>query len=146
MTTIAYEHKNKQIAFDSRQTRDNIIISDSCDKFACIDGVMFFISGRVCDEPAFTKMYFGEKTSEIPECNAFIVDGDKIYRSGVTDDGLFWKQELTNNDAFGSGWLFALSAFDFGCNAIEAVKHAITRDSCSGGQVKCYDITSGKFI
>lgn len=146
MTTLAYNHKDRQIACDSRSTRQSTIISDQAKKFEIVDGVMFFLCGSVCDYDIFIKMYFGEKSTEIPECNSFTVDNGVIYRCGVTEEGLFWKQKLTNDDALGSGWQFALSAFDFGCNAKESVEYAKTRDSGTGGKVYLYDVGSGEFI
>lgn len=146
MTTLAYNHKDRQIACDSRSSRGNTIISDQSKKFEIVDGVIFFLCGSPCDYDIFIKMYFGEKSTEIPECNSFTVDNGVIYRCGVTEEGLFWKQKITNDDALGSGWQFALSAFDFGCNAKEAVEYAKTRDSGTGGKVYLYDVDSGEFI
>lgn len=48
--------------------------------------------------------------------------------------------------AWGSGEEFALAAMDFGNSAEEAVKYAMTRDTCTGGKVHVYDIEKCKFI
>lgn len=141
MTTIAYNHKDKQIAVDSRSTSGgSVIITDEAEKLEIVDGVMFFLCGSVCDYDLFIKMYFGEKSDVVPECDAFSIDGGAVYRCGVSCEGLFWKQKTLNNDALGSGYKFALSAMDFGKDAKGAVEYAKTRDIYTGGEVKVYDI------
>jgi ATP-dependent protease HslVU (ClpYQ) peptidase subunit len=146
MTTIAYNHKDKQIASEGRSTRDGAIMTDSAKKWKVVDGVTFFLAGSACDYDLFINIYFGSKSEEVPECCALVVDGEKIYRSAVTLDGLFWKQEVEHNDAIGSGWNFALSAMDFGDDARKSVEYAITRDCSSGGKIHIYDIATKAFI
>ena len=146
MTTIAYNHESKQISCDSRVTRDNVIMSDSCIKWHIVDGVVFFMSGAPYDDELFIRMYFGAKSSVIPEVTALVIDGGNVYRCSVNEDILMWKDERHNNDVIGSGFCFALSAMDFGKSSHEAVEYAITRDSCSGGKVHTYDIKLKQFI
>lgn len=146
MTTITYDHESKQISCDSRSSRDNVIMSDSCEKWSIVDGVIFFMAGSPCDNGLFISMYFGEKSDIIPEVSALVVDEGKVYRCGVSGDTLMWKDLRQHNDAVGSGWEFALSAMDFGKSSHEAVEYAITRDSCSGGKVHTYDIKLKQFI
>ncbi|AHK11853.1 hypothetical protein S349_63 [Shewanella sp. phage 3/49] len=146
MTTIAYNHESKQISCDSRSTRNNVIMSDSCEKWISRDGVVFFLAGSPCDNELFIGMYFGAKSDVIPEVTALVVDSGKVYRCGVGEDALMWKDLREHSDAIGSGWEFSLSAMDFGKSSHEAVEHAITRDSCSGGKIHTYDIKLKQFI
>lgn len=146
MTTIAYNHKDKQISCDSRTSRDNLIVSDLSTKWLERDGVIFFLAGSPCDYELFIKMYFGGKSEEYPEVTAITIDKGLVYRCGVTSELLLWKDERECSDAIGSGWSFALSAMDFGKGSREAVGYAITRDNCTGGKVHTYDIKTMEFI
>lgn len=146
MTTICYNHESKQISCDSRVTRDNVIMSDSCVKWSTVDGVVFFLAGIPSDNELFIRMYFGATSDVIPEVTGLVIDGGNVYRCGVNDSLLMWKDERQNDDAIGTGWEFALSAMDFGKSSHEAVEYAMTRDSCSGGKVHTYDIKLKQFI
>jgi len=121
-------------------------MSESCEKWISRDGVVFFLAGSPCDQELFISMYFGAKSDVIPEVTALVVDEEKVYRCGVSEDTLMWKDLREHGDAIGSGWEFALSAMDFGKSSHEAVEYAMTRDSCSGGKVHTYDIKLKQFI
>ena len=142
MTTIAYNHKDKQIAVDSRSSRDNVIMSDHVDKSKLVNGVTFVLCGAACDYSILIDMYFGSESKLVPEANAFVIDDGKVYRIGCTADGVFWKQECEHNDALGSGWEYALAAMDFGRDAEEAVEYAKTRDCYTGGEVHVFNVES----
>ncbi|MGI2045924.1 hypothetical protein [Shewanella oncorhynchi] len=145
MTTIAYHHKDKQIAFDSRSSRDNVIMSDDIFKSKTVNDIVFIICGSACDETLFIDMFFGAESKIIPNCDAYAVDKGITYRCGI-DDGVLWKHALEHNDSLGSGWMSAISAMDFGLSAEESVKYAMKRDCFTGGKVNVYDITSKSFL
>lgn len=135
MTTIAY--KDGVIAYDSRQTRGDRIISDNCAKRQVVDGVSFFLSGAVCDEKALIAAYFGTPSAVPVECSGYVVDGGKLMTVGHDDKTGIWRQELepSNPDAIGSGAAYALAAMDMGASAEEAVRAAMKRDIYTGGKV-----------
>lgn len=135
MTTIAYHHERKEIAYDGRTTRGDTIMDDSSEKMVERDGIKFFLCNSTCDYELLISMYFGTKSDLVPEANALVIDGGIVYRIGCQTDGVFWKCKSYCNDAIGSGWQFALSAMDFGRGAKEAVEYAATRDSCTGGKI-----------
>lgn len=135
MTTIAYHHERKEIAYDGRTTRGDTIMNDRSEKMVERGGVKFFLCGATCDYDLLISMCHGNKEDLVPDANAIVVDGGLVYRIGCTSDGVFWKCKQDCNDAIGSGWQFALSAMDFGRSAKQAVKYAATRDSCTGGKV-----------
>ena len=140
MTTIAYNHESKTIAYDSRSTRDMVIISDSVNKRVDKDGVSFFLCGCVADYDLLINIYFGGKDELVPECNAYVVSDNGAFRIGVSESGEFWQQKLEHNEALGSGWQWAISAMDMGKSAKDAVEYAKTRDSATGGNVNTFDI------
>ena len=135
MTTIAYHHERKEIAYDGRTTRGDTIMNDASEKMVERDGVKFFLCGATCDYELLISMYFGTSADLVPEANALVIDGGVVYRIGCQTDGGFWRCKTDCNDAIGSGWQFALSAMDFGRSAKEAVEYAATRDSCTGGKI-----------
>lgn len=141
MTTIVYDHKNKVIAWDSRRTGCNgVIKSDTSEKMTEHNGVTFWMAGSLCDEELMISHYFGNKEELIPEANCFAFDDGKLYRCGVSNEAVFWKEPLTNNDAFGSGSEWAMAALDFNCDARQAVEYAKTKDCYTGGEVKTFKV------
>lgn len=135
MTTIAYNHDRKEIAYDGRTTRGGVIISDESEKMIERNGVKFFLCGSTCDYEILIAMYFGEKQDIVPEANAFAVDSGVVYMIGCGDNGVLWKSRKDCNDSIGSGWEYALAAMDFGRFAKQAVEYAATRDSSTGGKI-----------
>jgi hypothetical protein len=141
MTTIAYHHKSKTIAWDSRKSGDNgVIKSDNSEKHIEVGGVHYWICGVVSDEKLMIQAYQDGKVDRVPECNAFVHDDGVTYRCGVDSEGFIWKEELDNDDSFGSGHPFALSAMRLGLNAKEAVEHAKTLDCYTGGEVNVMEL------
>lgn len=141
MTTIAYNHKDKQIAVDSQTSRDNIIVSLSADKVDTVDGVKFIACGATCDIPNLIGAYFGKEYDKSLSCvEAFVIDDSKAYKISICKEDGFWKHELKFNDATGCGEQFALSALLNGASAKEAVEHAIKLDCYTGGEVQVIDI------
>lgn len=140
MTTIAYNHKDREIAHDGRTTRGDWIMSDSSEKMTEVNGVKFFLCGSVCDYDLMISMYFGAKSEVVPEANAFVIDGGKLFRIGCSSEAIFWKSPVECNDAMGSGSSWAIAAMDFGKSAVDAVKYAATRDNGTGGQIKVYQL------
>ncbi|RIJ09882.1 proteasome subunit beta [Pseudomonas sp. 91RF] len=143
MTTIAY--KDGVIAYDSRQTRSDRIVSDNAPKCQVVDGVSFFLSGAVCDEKALIAAYFGTPSPVPVECSGYAVDAGKLMLVGHDDKTGIWKQELdlSNPDAIGSGAQYALAAMDMGASAEDAVRAAMKRDIYTGGQVRTVIINKG---
>lgn len=144
MTTIAY--KDGVIAYDSRQTRNGSIVSDNCTKCEVVDGVMFFLSGAVCDEQALIAAYFGTPSKQPVESSGFVVDSGKLLLVGHDDKTGIWKQplDLLNPDAIGSGSAYALAAMDMGASAEEAVSAAMKRDIYTGGKIRTININQVK--
>lgn len=144
MTTIAYHHKNREIAVESRCTGDGVIKSDSDIKFYFVKGDLLFISGQVSDIPIFIEAYKGAKV-EKADCNGLAVVNGEVYFLGV-EDGKIWREKVNVNSAIGSGFKFALAAMDMGKDAFGAVEYACTRDHYSGGLIHHYCIETATFL
>lgn len=138
MTTIAYHHKDKQVAVDSRMTSNDIINSDTFDKFIKNDLGVWVFAGSCCDFEALSLLSHGDESKDL-NCIAMLITGGKVY--GVeADGGVCTHTEYPHNKAFGSGSHLALAAMDLGNGAKDAVKYAITRDIYSGGRVRVFDV------
>lgn len=148
MTTIVYDHENKQIACDSRACNGNIIKSNTSNKWRFCGANLYFLSGSICDFDDFIRISEGGSVQDdtLLNCIAFIFKNGKVYKSAWCRDDGYWEQEQTNTDAIGTGEQFALSALDFGKTAKEAVEYAMTRDCYTGGKVHVYDIETARFI
>ena len=150
MTTIVYNHKNKQIAVDSRATSGGLIVSDTDQKWFYIKSELWFMCGTVCDKDLIIDAFKdGDRAFDlkaIPDANVLLVRDGKVFMRGVTESGEAWTQELTGSRCIGSGGSFALAGLDHGKSAKEAVEYAATRDCYTGGKVHVYDIESCRFL
>lgn len=146
MTTIVYDHKNKQIAVDSRCTAcSGIILSDNYDKFRHQGDETWFLCGNVSDIPDIMELKHRDEYESIIEADAFMVKDGKCYLVSPYNKKCS-HTELEYDHALGSGYQFALSGLHFTGCAKKAVEFAITKDSNSGGEVKLFDIKSNSFI
>lgn len=146
MTTIVYDHKNKQIACDSRSTAGGHIASDKAIKYKEVNGVMWFLCGKTGEGGIFINNF--KPLDNIPEnldVYALRVEGGKVYLCTSGGD-VFRECEVPYDASIGSGEDYALSALDMGRSAKEAIEYAMTRDVYTGGKVHVYDIEKGKFI
>tara|TARA_R100000951_G_scaffold115666_2_gene124497 strand:+ start:4222 stop:4659 length:438 start_codon:yes stop_codon:yes gene_type:complete len=141
MTTIAYHHDSKTIAFDSRMTMRGVVSSDNHNKIIRKDNTKFVLCGSTCDFDEFMELQKGEKYKGELELDA---SGIKIVEQTLhrdvyyvfMHDNVMCEDKLSCNLTLGSGAQFATSAMDFGKSAKEAVEYAITRDIYSGGEVR----------
>ena len=138
MTTIAYNHKDKQVAVDSRMTSNDIINTDTFDKFIENDLGIWVFAGSDCDFKAMSLLRHGDELDNL-ECIAMLITEGKVYGVEV-DGGICSYSEYQHNKAFGSGSHFALASMDHGKSAEDAVKYAMTRDIYSGGNVRVFDV------
>lgn len=139
MTTIAY--KDGIIAYDSRETMGNQIITDSSEKRIDENGVSYFPAGAIADIHQMIGLNSGSQAEKV-DCCAIAVEGGKLYYTGKNDDDGFWRSErdLDIPFAIGSGSEYALGAMDSGCTAEEAVKIAAGRDTGTGGKIRTFKI------
>jgi len=136
MTTVAYNHKDKEIAVDSRFSRGDIISTDNGIKVFKEKGVTFVCAGLTSGYKSLIEMWFSMESKESLMCSAFVVDNGVIYEFGLDSDGVLSKEALSENLCKGSGEFWAMAAMDFGCSAKEAVKYAMTRDMYTGGKIR----------
>ena len=148
MTTIIYDHKNKQIACDSRIAKSSGVYSDEFIKMIDTKSRMFVMSGATCDIDYFIKNFERHKKINIDiqlDCSGIMIEKGVAY-SVFTHDGVFNMDSLICNESEGSGGKFALAALDFGNTAKQAVEYAATKDCYTGGKVHVYDIEIGELI
>ena len=152
MTTIVYDHKNKQIACDSRVTCAEIVVDNDAIKYKQAGGKLWFCSGDTGDADTFIAHY-DPLTEGNPHTNIdavfLITRGDcvgGVYMAVKNSDNIYKECTLDHDYATGSGGHWALSAIDHGSTAKEAVEYAMTRDIYSGGKVHVYDIENCEFL
>lgn len=138
MTTIAYHHKDKQVAFESRMAFGDIIHSDSGIKFIKNDVGIWIFSGCTYDNEHLSNLKHKEESEDL-DAIAMLISNGKVYGVSVAD-GCCTHTLYHHSNAFGSGANFALAAMDHGKSAKEAVKYAITRDIYSGGRVRVFNV------
>jgi hypothetical protein len=140
MTTIAYHHKDKQVAVDGRITSHGLTKCDTYDKTIKNEIGLWVVCGTAADIPYLCKLKHNDLVDPIPDCSAFLIKEGKCFDVYVNKDGYCEYFEMTFNDTKGSGGELALAAMDFGKSAKEAVNYAKTRDIYTGGRVRVFDV------
>ena len=143
MTTIVYDHKNKQIAFDSRTSAGTHICTDNAKKHFNVGDSLLILAGPLSDIDTFVEEYPSIKTES--DASGFCVENNIVYDI-AEKSGKLSKSRIHYSDSQGSGYAFAIAAIDNGKTAKEAIKYAMTRDNCTGGKVHVYDIEKEKLI
>lgn len=140
MTTIAY--KDGVFAYDSRRCAGSKIVDNDFEKCIESGGVMFFITGAVCDAKKLIAGYFGEPISGVVECSALAFDSGNVLLLGWQQDEGVWVDNLPimKPYALGSGSDHAWTAMDMGASAAQAVEMAMKRDTFTGGRVRTFKI------
>ena len=140
MTTIAYNHKDKQVAIDSRYTRDGIIDSDKGNKVRKNKKGLWLFAGHQADFEDLMKLERNQKAEFRPDCSAILISNKTAFVVDTDDNNICFISELDDNFSMGSGSQFALSAMDFGCSAKDAVSYAKKRDVYTGGKVRVFSL------
>ena len=138
MTTIAYNHKDKEIAFDSRITRGQSIVRDDANKARVNNKGVFIFAGTSADCVLVTNEYPNTPEKEV-NCYGFSIVKGVVNWVSFDDNGINIK-EIDYNEAAGSGQDHALTAMDLGLSAKDAVKMAIKRDNGSGGKIRVFKV------
>lgn len=142
MTTIAY--KDGIIAYDSRITAANLIIDDNYDKCIESEGHYFFLSGATSDYPSFVANYLsGQPLERNLEVDAFVWNGDELFRAAVTEKEL-WRVQYSTEKSYALGWgnHFALAFMDTGMSAKQAVIGTTKFDSSTGGVIRTFTLAN----
>lgn len=145
MTTIVYDHKNKQIAIDSRVTAGNMICDENAEKFIKNISATWFLCGTVADYEQLIELSHNEKPEVQPDAYAIMVNHKGVWLVCFNGD-YCCHSPLSHSRAIGSGADFALSALDHGKTAKEAIEYAMTRDTGTGGKVHVFDVEKMEFI
>ncbi|QIQ63867.1 hypothetical protein Epa17_00133 [Pseudomonas phage Epa17] len=140
MTTIAY--KDGIIATDGRITQGGVITDEDAEKRLEVDGIVFWLSGAVCDWKVLAEAYVNGDGMEDQELkvSGLVLDGDGLHF--ISWDGGIYSEKvnLERPRAAGSGTQFALGAMMAGASAEEAVEAAKALDIYSGGTVRSYKL------
>lgn len=140
MTTIAY--RDGVIAYDSRVTEDDLIISDSYSKCFKHDDLYLFFAGDVIIVPLVADFLNGRCPDPVVgELDAIVWTGEELIWAGLSD-GYYFKMPMDYGTPFalGSGKNHVYTAFDMGADALTAVKMAVKRDKNTGGNINQFCI------
>lgn len=143
MTTIAYHHKSKTIAVDGRLTCGGLIESDQYNKVHRNSAGIWIVAGELCYINDFINLTKGEKSEIKHNISGFLVADNKTYSVYLDSDCRLGVNLVEYNSADGSGRDFALTAMDFGADAVESVQHAMRRDAYTGGEIQVVGVTTG---
>jgi len=140
MTTIVYNHEDKEIAVDGRLTENGLIITDNDQKYIEKGGITFFLCGGYSDSYLLVDVYLGAEAGKADiDANIILIEDGRLFCVSYIG-GSINKWSIEHNTAWGSGEKFALSAMDFGESAEQAVKYAATRDIYTGGTINVFKV------
>ena len=139
MTTIAYNHKDGEIAVDSRLCRGQTIITDETDKAVLTEHGLFVLSGYAVDVEKFIGDYPNVFDNQYKLSGFLVKDKEVFWVFSESDATGIIKIDF--NEASGSGQDHAMTAMDLGYSAKQAVEMAIKRDCHSGGKVKVFKVS-----
>lgn len=144
MTTIAFD--GEIVAYDSRITRGSVVFSDRRNKMFKKNGIKFVGTGDPADIQKAVNCYLTDSMAPYEfetVVLAYFPNGDflqiNVEKNSIRTYNL--KDEIPF--ATGSGAEFAIAAMDFGYNAKEAVKYAMTRDTHTGGKINWFRVKDG---
>ena len=141
MTTIAYNHKDKEIAADSQSTSGYTISSQNVTKLHRLDYGWFAFSGDLADAYILIDYLSGNISAESLdlsklEVGGFILpDKGQPYKIYISNTGHVVKIECNHSWGLGSGREYALGALHCGASAKDAVNAAIKYDIYSSGKI-----------
>lgn len=144
MTTIAYDHKNRRIAIDSRITAGGVIQTDSGDKIIRNEKGVWLLCGDCCDQETMAGMSHNDEYKLHLDCSAFVLKDNFIYKVIQNRDKVCEWNKITHSSTLGSGGKFATAAMDHGKSAKEAIEYAKTRCVYTGGKVHVFDVSGQK--
>lgn len=140
MTTIAYNHKDKEVSVDSRYTRGSTVSTDDGVKYLEDGDSLWVFTGKKCDYRDLMKLSHNQKVDTSPDCAAILLKDKKAFYVSCTEQGYCEIEEIDGNLCLGSGQFFADSAMDFECCSRDAVKYAAKKDVYTGGKVVTFNI------
>ena len=139
MTTIAYNHRDKELASDSQGTSGSITSPEKFTKIVRLSYGWAAFAGSIMDLPSYVKVLEGEDIAGDKTklgCGVIVVpDKGDPYNFWIDSLGHVSKEVIKNSWAIGSGRQFALGAMAVGASAKDAVKAAIKYDMHSGGRI-----------
>jgi 20S proteasome alpha/beta subunit len=95
MTTIVYDHKNKQIACDSRATSGSLIVSDNLKKYIKKDGIIYFLCGKQGENLTFVTHFKElEKAHESLDNDSIFIENKCAYLAVIDDNNIFRSCDL----------------------------------------------------
>lgn len=150
MTTIAYNYEEGKIACDGRASCGSLIVTDTFKKYVVHDEFTMFFAGDISDVDRMAAIVESHESGDTVELDSpvdievFFIKNGVVYVASVTQANEYYYNKAEYNYALGSGGGFAISAMDFGKNAKDAVKYAMSRDSGSGGKISVCDVKTGK--
>lgn len=139
MTTIAYKHSDREVAYDSRLTRNGVVATDDAEKAITNKHGTFLFCGDSAHAIDAAGAYPDSAGSNV-NCYGFLVkEGGAFWLS--YNDGVPSTLPLSYDEAAGSGEDFALASMDLGYSAADAISIAGKRDIYTGGKVRVIKIT-----
>jgi ATP-dependent protease HslVU (ClpYQ) peptidase subunit len=137
MTTIAYHHKLKSIAVDSRVSTHNFVCIDDAKKWFTYGEDKVLATGECADIYELERDWESDKFAPL-KCEFMLIRDKKVFY-GYIQNGRKRIEPLTYNFAIGSGKIWAMAAMDYGDNAEKSVEYAIKKDKTSGGKVQVFN-------
>lgn len=136
MTTIAYHHKTRVIAYDSRLTIGDAVMTDDVDKLFKCNGYRFVMCGNNFSDVRKAIEAFPSSVEIATNPYGLLIDkGQVFWINWINGEPSTFPVDY--NVSAGSGEAHAITAMDLGYDAVTAIEMAIKRDTGTGGKIRC---------
>lgn len=139
MTTIAYHHKSKMIAYDSRLTINDSIVTDSFDKMFVRGNRKFIMCGKDLSDVNKAVMSFPDAVDITTNPYGLLIEGGIVF-CVMWNNGEVSTFPIEYDFTCGSGEAHAITALDLGFGAHKAVEMAAKRDVGTGGIIRSFQV------
>lgn len=140
MTTVVYNHRDGELAAESRVSQEGTLYDDTCNKLVRLS---FGWVGWMGDITDVSLLVFALEDNDadidgsLIHCTGIVMpDKGVAYEATFDSMGRIHKYPLKKSWAIGSGNRYALGALHAGASAKQAVQAAIAYDLFSGGTIR----------
>jgi len=140
MTTIAYDHKSKQIAYDGYITQGSEIVSTNFNKCVKARGCRWFMASENLDHVPLLISCDPGDSIEAKCCGIMVDSSGDVFVVYTDSENVVVHSPVDYNETLGSGADWAKAALDFGQTAKQAVQYASNKDIYTGGKIRVYSI------
>jgi len=139
MTTAVYIPSEGLIAYDSRLTEGDSLLTDDFEKLSRFGDIRIIAAGTLGDDIKIAQAFIGE-SDYTNDFAALIIHEDDVYAFYRSEEKGLQSFKLTFPYAVGTGEKYAQAGIKMGLNAVQCVELASKCDVNTGGRVRTLSV------